>query len=634
MSTTTTPLYKQIEAGVWGNKKQCLLKNIMKEEKLTKHTKGVAPILKNIFLIAAILSILLLVAYFKPNLSAQVTGNTQIKTLADGSDFNLAKVKTSTLQEVNQKLDLINSLQQRCNASDLQNECGVLPAFKTTLENYKQTLTRARNDQVYELTHDNELLSNDLPVAQVKAKFELPDKLEQLSNKLEQLKTHDSKLSPLEKQKLDSLRTKILQVKTANSRLSPKQKFAQGANNVNNFAKENELALKDAGKTLGKLEQLSNIPTARPIIKDAQKTLLEIQIESKILSTSTAINPKAQLQKTPTKKIIVLVIHWADKNSDQIINITTIRQVLTNTSTAFNEFFYNQQRVNFDICEANAGISQPATNAERKIAMIQLCDQQVDFTRYDYLYLYPANIGASRASREIIKTEEGNIDTCIVLGSRIVRSSIMHEIGHCMLLKHAHSYDCTTETWAPSGCEIEEYGDYFDTMGFDFYNMHYSAAHKNQLGFLDPITVNPNENSTTIISALETPFENQIPKAIKIKINKPNCTNLYVEYHKPITPYASVRVDDLTHGAPGYGADFAYEGLALHCTTVTSRIHTYSLDCTPNSTEYDQMDALLTTGNVCQVNFRDHNYNITFEPLSLNRARVIIKTVNRRAKAQ
>ncbi len=585
-------------------------------------------------LMLLIVAISAIIISSKPELLAQVIRNTQINPLAEESDFNFVQIKTKAIEEANSKIGLINSLQLQCNAADLQNECQELQRFKNTLETNKQRLLNVNGEEIFELTHDNVEMNNDLPIAQVKARLELPGKIALLSSGLEQLSQYDSKLPSSDRQKLGNVRTKISQTKNSLARLSAKQKFTSGANNVKQFVKNNERNLKDADAALKKLKQRTDMATAQPLIKEARKTLLEIQVQTKILSaieaqtasplTANVVNIRARLPGQITLapiKILVLATHWTNEPSN-VESGSTLRRKLNTTSLAFREFFYNRRQVNFDLCEITPDMEQPATYSETVNTMIQLCDSSVDFTRYDYLYFYPLGNGGAAMDHFDFETDDGAISICggFEIG-RISRRTIMHEIGHCMKLRHAKSYDCGSVTWSSATCSDREYGDAFDLMGsYETYG-HYNAAHKKKLGVLgDVITVAQESNNiTAIISALETASSTTTrPKAIKIPVNKPRCTDLYIEYRKPVT---------------NYSGDNIYEGLAVHCVTYendTARhINTRLLDCTPNSrTERDFFDAMLTVGNSCTINFETVNYSITFQPLSSNRAQVNIRAIS------
>ena len=93
-----------------------------------------------------------------------------------------------------------------------------------------------------------------------------------------------------------------------------------------------------------------------------------------------------------------------------------------------------------------------------------------------------------------------------------------HEMGHNFGLYHAHTVDCGTQVTCSSGT-YSEYGDGFDLMGASTYSApHYSAFHKEQLGWLNngaqpPITT-VTSSGTFQISPYEAQDSN--PKALKI----------------------------------------------------------------------------------------------------------------------
>jgi hypothetical protein len=74
------------------------------------------------------------------------------------------------------------------------------------------------------------------------------------------------------------------------------------------------------------------------------------------------------------------------------------------------------------------------------------------------------------------------------LNGYLDRRVSVHELGHTFGLNHAHLLRCVQGsvevTLAASGCESVEYGDPFDAMGSSSYVGHFSAAQKDQLGWL------------------------------------------------------------------------------------------------------------------------------------------------------
>lgn len=88
----------------------------------------------------------------------------------------------------------------------------------------------------------------------------------------------------------------------------------------------------------------------------------------------------------------------------------------------------------------------------------------------------------------------------IVLYGHQQPALIVHELGHHLGLKHAHSYECAAAPMSPATCAVGEYGDPTDPMGLvSMVKLYYgfNAPHKIAMGVLPPDQVKTIRRSGT-----------------------------------------------------------------------------------------------------------------------------------------
>ncbi|QSX78973.1 NEW3 domain-containing protein [Agrilutibacter solisilvae] len=163
---------------------------------------------------------------------------------------------------------------------------------------------------------------------------------------------------------------------------------------------------------------------------------------------------------------------------------------------------------------------------------------------------------------------------------------ITHELGHNFGLLHSGTTECGGAVLGPA-CTSNSYGDLADTMGSGYVN-HFSAVHKDRMGWLDAARVAT--VSTTGTYTL-TPFETgtaglkvlKVPRGIDAATGQPGY--YYIEYRQP-TGF------DATLASLGNLA----QGVLVHLDGANSVL----LDMTPNSdassTYADTRDAALMAG--------------------------------------
>ena len=86
----------------------------------------------------------------------------------------------------------------------------------------------------------------------------------------------------------------------------------------------------------------------------------------------------------------------------------------------------------------------------------------------------------------------GGSPSCTWTNGRTQVGLYLHELGHNLGLYHAHSRECGSVTYQPSGCAVIEYGDTTDVMGGatgSFPGGPYNAWYKRRIGWLTPAEV-------------------------------------------------------------------------------------------------------------------------------------------------
>jgi hypothetical protein len=116
---------------------------------------------------------------------------------------------------------------------------------------------------------------------------------------------------------------------------------------------------------------------------------------------------------------------------------------------------------------------------------------------------------------------------------------IEHELGHGLGMAHASYLGCGSLTIdAYANCSFNEYGDYYDAMGYATYGFTQNGAHKVEQTWVPTARVQTvTTNGTYTIAPLELPAT--IPQVLKIlKSNSYNPTTgnsyYYVEYRQPV----------------------------------------------------------------------------------------------------
>lgn len=183
---------------------------------------------------------------------------------------------------------------------------------------------------------------------------------------------------------------------------------------------------------------------------------------------------------------------------------------------------------------------------------VRLHDNDVDFRQYtlvntvtpridwqQYNCLGHGGAGGALIGRWPLETQDG----WVTVGQQITGDgwpASAHETGHCFGLQHANSLDCDPAGVPPDigPCQSREYGDLFDIMGSGLGD--YSAARKQQLGWLDPSgpeqTLRVTQPGTYVLTPLGVPGT---PGSIDVKglqlprAGAPPSTWLWLETRSP-----------------------------------------------------------------------------------------------------
>ena len=114
--------------------------------------------------------------------------------------------------------------------------------------------------------------------------------------------------------------------------------------------------------------------------------------------------------------------------------------------------------------------------------------------------------------------------------------TLVHEMGHNLGVLHANGWNCG-ENVLRGDCRHEEYGNYFDAMGFGFYSLQFNSFYKELLGWIQPgetIQISSSGQYTLNPVELSSTAGNLSKKLAKIQSPYSTSTTLYLEYRRGI----------------------------------------------------------------------------------------------------
>ena len=233
---------------------------------------------------------------------------------------------------------------------------------------------------------------------------------------------------------------------------------------------------------------------------------------------------------------------------------------------------------------------------------------------YDYLMLFlptrptPGFLGIG-----------GGVTSWIFANPLLYPQVMMHEMGHCLGLLHAHRLsDCTNADSASfESCQVYEYGDFYDTMGDADFGGQFNAYEKEKIGLISSDHIPLIDSSGVYeIQPLEVPTATTHALKFFSEIAGKRAT-VYLEYRRPIgvdkNLAANVNLDGLlVRVVPTKGAAYAESSSLLDFQNKVN-----------NHTSVDRRwDLTLKTG----TEYFDFGSGIKVTPLSMddNRIRVNI----------
>ena len=154
-------------------------------------------------------------------------------------------------------------------------------------------------------------------------------------------------------------------------------------------------------------------------------------------------------------------------------------------------------------------------------------------TGYDRTLVYfPKCTGTDTANLTGWAYEPGD---AIWLNGVMDRRTSVHEHGHSFGLGHGRAYACTTNgvrVTLGTSCTRSEYGDPFDAMGQSVYAGHFSAPHKDRLGWMGSRTRLLTTSSATFTLA---PFERPSTAPLAAHVLSPVAGRQYwLEFRQPV----------------------------------------------------------------------------------------------------
>ncbi len=208
----------------------------------------------------------------------------------------------------------------------------------------------------------------------------------------------------------------------------------------------------------------------------------------------------------------------------------------------------------------------------------------IDLSAYGRVaYLFPENAVCGWGGSATL----GGTRPLLWINGWVTLGVVGHEFGHTLGLYHSHSLDCGAATLG-TDCTRYEYGDAIDIMGNRSAG-HFSAMHKERLGWLAPTVANA--TGRYAIEAYAAPA-GSLPKALKIRRGTDPTSGAalwyQVEYRRP------VGFDAALAQLPAYNV---LQGLVVRSVAEGDGNSSTWLDVTPGSSSWDDWaDAALAFG--------------------------------------
>lgn len=300
-------------------------------------------------------------------------------------------------------------------------------------------------------------------------------------------------------------------------------------------------------------------------------------------SAMEALAP-AELSSTGgARKIAVLLVNFQDNPAQPYTQAQANDIVFTQASNFFKE---NSQQQTWLAGAVHGWYTLPLSQASCDTTAIASASKQaaaaagIDLSGYQHLiYVFPNTAACAFGATGTMGGAPGGI----WLNGTLRMSTVAHEIGHNLGLKHSRSLECGAATTGTT-CTAIDYGDVLDVMGSTNPG-HFNAVQKERLGWLGggvmaPVTA-VEAGGTYTLAAYETASAS--PKALKVLRSTDPASGLrswyYIEYR---TPSGS---DSYIASMPGTNVA---NGVVVH--SVTDGGFSHLLDMTPNSSIYPSYD--------------------------------------------
>jgi len=210
----------------------------------------------------------------------------------------------------------------------------------------------------------------------------------------------------------------------------------------------------------------------------------------------------------------VIVILGADNNQTQnLISPAGYNSILSNEVNNFvKENSFNQTWLKVNVSGWHVRNLSDGCFIDNAV---KFADPFVDYGQYDTIIVVssctPPGSASAFLGPTLIKTSDGLIYTRIIFlplyfSNLQPRAIVAHEMGHGFGLDHASAFVNCNPPFHIGGrryCQALDYGDPFDTMGETYYSLnsspHYSARHKNEIGWMNSLRINSSQSNVSIL---------------------------------------------------------------------------------------------------------------------------------------
>ena len=189
--------------------------------------------------------------------------------------------------------------------------------------------------------------------------------------------------------------------------------------------------------------------------------------------------------------------------------------------------------------------------------IFELAGKDVDLTKYDRVIVFSSVSGRSTVGKQKFTTPDGEAYFSIAYNGDYANYPLSHELGHSFGTYHTGFLTCDMRNTRANDCQTSmAAAGPFDPMGTGVGTGHYTAAHKDLIGWFSPQQAIVAKNSGIYrLEPLET--NSNGPKTIKVPLGD----NLYyyLEYRQPVGFDSSANSE-----IPSYIEKHMYDGVLLY----------------------------------------------------------------------